>query len=109
MAFQRLTNEARDGDPRAGAGEAGAGAPHHPAVLAVVRVLRRAGGVPAPATRADGADAGRVRGVARPRDELEQALGVIQPRWVVSTTPPCMAIDLIELRQEALLPVSVEP
>ncbi|BAF22713.1 uncharacterized protein [Oryza sativa Japonica Group] len=28
------------------------------------------------------------------REELEQALRFIQPKWVISTTPPCMAIEL---------------
>ncbi|RLN23313.1 hypothetical protein C2845_PM07G30550 [Panicum miliaceum] len=28
------------------------------------------------------------------RDELEQALQLLQPQWVVSTTPPCFAIEL---------------
>ncbi|KAL6840170.1 hypothetical protein ACP4OV_029980 [Aristida adscensionis] len=28
------------------------------------------------------------------RDELEQALQLLQPRWVISTTPPCFAIEL---------------
>jgi DNA cross-link repair 1A protein len=37
------------------------------------------------------------------RDELEQALGVIRPRWVVSTTPPCMAIDLSYVKKHCSL------
>ncbi|TVU36295.1 hypothetical protein EJB05_18225, partial [Eragrostis curvula] len=28
------------------------------------------------------------------RDELEQTLQLLQPRWVISTTPPCFAIEL---------------
>ncbi|XP_062207666.1 uncharacterized protein LOC133909310 isoform X2 [Phragmites australis] len=28
------------------------------------------------------------------RDELEQALQLLQPQWVISTTPPCFAIEL---------------
>lgn len=28
------------------------------------------------------------------RDELEQALQLLQPHWVISTTPPCFAIEL---------------
>ncbi|CAM0883932.1 unnamed protein product [Alopecurus aequalis] len=28
------------------------------------------------------------------RDELEQALQLLQPQWVISTTPPCFAMEL---------------
>ncbi|KAL5226624.1 hypothetical protein ABZP36_014889 [Zizania latifolia] len=28
------------------------------------------------------------------RDELEQALQLLQPQWVISTTPPCFAVEL---------------
>ncbi|TVU25433.1 hypothetical protein EJB05_27929, partial [Eragrostis curvula] len=27
------------------------------------------------------------------REELEQALGILRPRWVISTAPPCIAMD----------------
>ncbi|KAJ1266833.1 hypothetical protein BS78_07G009000 [Paspalum vaginatum] len=37
------------------------------------------------------------------RDELEQALGVLKPKWVVSTTPPCMAVDLSYVRKHCSL------
>ncbi|CAD6266292.1 unnamed protein product [Miscanthus lutarioriparius] len=37
------------------------------------------------------------------RDELEQALGILKPKWVVSTTPPCMAVDLSYVRKHCSL------
>ncbi|CAO2210410.1 unnamed protein product [Urochloa humidicola] len=37
------------------------------------------------------------------REELEQALGIIKPKWVVSTTPPCMAVDLSYVRKHCAL------
>jgi DNA cross-link repair 1A protein len=33
------------------------------------------------------------------RDELEQALQLLQPQWVISTTPPCFAIELSYVRK----------
>ncbi|GJN16980.1 hypothetical protein PR202_gb04015 [Eleusine coracana subsp. coracana] len=32
-------------------------------------------------------------------DELEQALQLLQPQWVISTTPPCFAIELSYVRK----------
>ncbi|CAO2186605.1 unnamed protein product [Urochloa humidicola] len=37
------------------------------------------------------------------REELEQALEIIKPKWVVSTTPPCMAVDLSYVRKHCAL------
>lgn len=37
------------------------------------------------------------------REELEQALGILKPKWVVSTTPPCMAVDLSYVRKHCSL------
>ncbi|WVZ95531.1 hypothetical protein U9M48_041284 [Paspalum notatum var. saurae] len=37
------------------------------------------------------------------RDELEQALGILKPKWAVSTTPPCMAVDLSYVRKHCSL------
>jgi DNA cross-link repair 1A protein len=37
------------------------------------------------------------------QDELEQALGILKPKWVVSTTPPCMAVDLSYVRKHCSL------
>ncbi|WVZ67938.1 hypothetical protein U9M48_016950 [Paspalum notatum var. saurae] len=33
------------------------------------------------------------------RDELEQALQLLQPQWVISTTPPCFAIELTYVKK----------
>ncbi|GJN39899.1 hypothetical protein PR202_gb29049 [Eleusine coracana subsp. coracana] len=37
------------------------------------------------------------------RDELERALEVVRPRWVVSTTPPVMAMDLSYVKKHCSL------
>jgi DNA cross-link repair 1A protein len=37
------------------------------------------------------------------REELEQALGILRPRWVVSTTPPCIAMDLSYVKKHCCL------
>jgi len=37
------------------------------------------------------------------REELEQALGILKPKWVVSTTPPCMAMDLSYVKKNCSL------
>ncbi|XP_034600289.1 uncharacterized protein [Setaria viridis] len=37
------------------------------------------------------------------REELEQALGILKPKWVVSTTPPCMAVDLSYVKKHCAL------
>ncbi|TVU13641.1 hypothetical protein EJB05_37061, partial [Eragrostis curvula] len=37
------------------------------------------------------------------RKELEQALGILWPRWVVSTTPPCIAMDLSYVKKHCCL------
>ncbi|XP_062195695.1 uncharacterized protein LOC133898901 [Phragmites australis] len=37
------------------------------------------------------------------REELEQALGILRPKWVVSTTPPCMAVDLSYVKKHCSL------
>ncbi|CAL5009456.1 unnamed protein product [Urochloa decumbens] len=37
------------------------------------------------------------------REELEQALGILKPKWVVSTTSPCMAVDLSYVRKHCAL------
>ncbi|KAL6857117.1 hypothetical protein ACP4OV_018499 [Aristida adscensionis] len=37
------------------------------------------------------------------RNELEHALAALRPRWVVSTTPPCMAVDLSYVRKHCFL------
>ncbi|TVU02133.1 hypothetical protein EJB05_52400, partial [Eragrostis curvula] len=37
------------------------------------------------------------------REELEQALGILRPRWVVSTTPPCIAMDLSYVEKHCCL------
>lgn len=37
------------------------------------------------------------------REELEQALGILKPKWVVSTTPPCMAVDLSYVKKNCAL------
>ncbi|OEL15630.1 hypothetical protein BAE44_0023348 [Dichanthelium oligosanthes] len=37
------------------------------------------------------------------REELEQALGILKPKWVVSTTPPCMAVDLSYVKKNCSL------
>ncbi|TVU13913.1 hypothetical protein EJB05_37349, partial [Eragrostis curvula] len=37
------------------------------------------------------------------REELEQALGILWPRWVVSTTPPCIAMDLSYVKKHCCL------
>ncbi|KAL6616492.1 hypothetical protein ACP70R_038762 [Stipagrostis hirtigluma subsp. patula] len=34
------------------------------------------------------------------RDELEQALQLLQPQWVISTTPPCLAIELSYVKKK---------
>uniref|UniRef100_A0A0E0CB50 DNA repair metallo-beta-lactamase domain-containing protein n=1 Tax=Oryza meridionalis TaxID=40149 RepID=A0A0E0CB50_9ORYZ len=34
------------------------------------------------------------------RDELEQALELIQPQWVISTTPPCFAMELSYVKKK---------
>uniref|UniRef100_A0A0D9V8L4 DNA repair metallo-beta-lactamase domain-containing protein n=1 Tax=Leersia perrieri TaxID=77586 RepID=A0A0D9V8L4_9ORYZ len=36
------------------------------------------------------------------RDELEQALKLLQPRWVISTTPPCFAMELSYVKKHCL-------
>ncbi|TVU24034.1 hypothetical protein EJB05_26426, partial [Eragrostis curvula] len=37
------------------------------------------------------------------REELELALGILRPRWVVSTTPPCIVMDLSYVRKHCCL------
>ncbi|PAN33256.1 hypothetical protein PAHAL_6G006200 [Panicum hallii] len=37
------------------------------------------------------------------REELEQALGILKPKWVISTTPPCMAMDLSYVKKNCSL------
>ncbi|KAK1310298.1 hypothetical protein QJS10_CPA08g01003 [Acorus calamus] len=37
------------------------------------------------------------------REELEWALQLLQPKWVVSTTPPCRAMDLDYVRKHCSL------
>ncbi|KAF8712613.1 hypothetical protein HU200_028369 [Digitaria exilis] len=37
------------------------------------------------------------------REELEQALGILKPKWVVSTTPPSMAVDLSYVKKHCSL------
>ncbi|TVU04204.1 hypothetical protein EJB05_50230, partial [Eragrostis curvula] len=37
------------------------------------------------------------------REELEQALGILQPRWVVSTMPSCIAMDLSYVKKHCSL------
>ncbi|EEC71902.1 hypothetical protein OsI_04671 [Oryza sativa Indica Group] len=34
------------------------------------------------------------------RDELEQALELLQPQWVISTTPPCFAMELSYVKKK---------
>ncbi|TVU39778.1 hypothetical protein EJB05_13217, partial [Eragrostis curvula] len=38
-----------------------------------------------------------------PREELEEALGILRPRWVVSTTLPCIAMDLSYVKKHCCL------
>uniref|UniRef100_A0A8R7R252 DNA repair metallo-beta-lactamase domain-containing protein n=3 Tax=Triticum urartu TaxID=4572 RepID=A0A8R7R252_TRIUA len=37
------------------------------------------------------------------REELEQALRFLQPKWVISTTPPCLAMDLAYVKKHCFL------
>ncbi|TVU51420.1 hypothetical protein EJB05_02851, partial [Eragrostis curvula] len=37
------------------------------------------------------------------REELEQALGILRPKWVVSTMPPCIAMDLSYVKKHCCL------
>ena len=37
------------------------------------------------------------------RQELEQALRFLQPKWVISTTPPCLAMDLAYVRKHCFM------
>lgn len=37
------------------------------------------------------------------RQELEQALRFLKPRWVVSTTPPCLAMELAYVKKHCFL------
>jgi DNA cross-link repair 1A protein len=37
------------------------------------------------------------------REELDQALGILNPKWVISTTPPCMVVDRSYVRKHCSL------
>uniref|UniRef100_A0ACD5ZWC6 Uncharacterized protein n=1 Tax=Avena sativa TaxID=4498 RepID=A0ACD5ZWC6_AVESA len=37
------------------------------------------------------------------REELEQALRFLQPKWVISTTPPCLAMDLAYVKKHCFV------
>ncbi|CAM0910659.1 unnamed protein product [Alopecurus aequalis] len=37
------------------------------------------------------------------REELEQALRFLQPKWVISTTPPCLAMDLTYVKKHCFM------
>lgn len=37
------------------------------------------------------------------REELDQAVELLQPKWVVSTTPPCLAMDLAYVKKHCFL------
>ncbi|XP_047050665.1 uncharacterized protein LOC124655877 [Lolium rigidum] len=37
------------------------------------------------------------------REELEEALRFLQPKWVISTTPPCLAMDLSYVKKHCFM------